>query len=472
MTRTAPPAASPRPVVRPFRAAALAIAAAAAGAVVAGAPRPAAAQTVMGYFPYWESGAASLPFDLLDVVAYFGAPVSAAGDVTGTNGWPADPEVAALLAGAAASGTKVVLSVTNFSATSIGALVGSPAARANFIAQIVPLVLDAGGNGVDIDFESVDTPDRDAFTTFMTELAAAFHAADPDSHVSLAAPAVDWWDSYDVAALLGAVDAIFIMGYNYHYGGGSPGPVAPIAGGGLWSPWINLDATVTTYLSLAPPGLESKILLGLPLYGFDWAAASDQAGAAATATGDAVVYATWLAGVAPGDVLWDAESATPWYAYQAPGGGWHQVWCEDATSLAAKMDLALDRGLGGFGFWALGYDGGDPAFWAEVESRAPAATPGTDAGAPGSDAASGPDAGAGPASDAAVATDGRPCGCAVVAVRGARGGGGGGDGGGGRGRGDGDRAGSAAVVLALAVGLGLGAAVAARRARARASRPR
>jgi spore germination protein len=444
MRHTVREAARPRRVVWRAGAVWLAAAAVATAAAVLGTPRPAAAQTVMGYFPYWESGAASLPFDVLDVVAYFGAPVNAAGDVTGTNGWPGDPEVAALLAGSAAAGTKVVLSVTNFSPTSIGSLVGSPAARANFIAQIVPLVLDAGGNGVDIDFESVDTPDRDAFTTFMTELAAAFHAADPESHVSLAAPAVDWWDSYDVGALLGVVDAMFIMGYNYHYGGGSPGPVAPIAGGGLWSPWINLDATVTDYLALAPPGLESKILLGLPLYGFDWAAASDQPGAAATATGNSVVYASWLAGVAPGDVQWDAESATPWFAYQAAGGGWHQVWCEDATSLAAKMDLALDRGLGGFGFWALGYDGGDPAFWAEVESRAPAVAPGTDAGAPGSDAAPDSDAGAAPASDGADTSEPpRPCGCAVLAVRG-------------------DRAGGAARVPGAAAFLALAAAAVAR----------
>jgi len=392
-----------------------AAAAAAAFALVLGAaPRPAAAQTVMGYYPYWESGWEALPYDLLDVVAYFAATVDAAGDVGGTNGWPDAPDVAGLIDATHAAGKKVVLAVTNFSPAAIGTLVGSASARANFIAQIVPLVRDAGGDGVDIDFEFVDTPDRDGFTTFMTELALAFHGADPASHVSLAGPAVDWWDSYDVGALLGAVDAIFIMGYNYHYAGGDPGPVAPIAGGGTWSSYINLPNTVDDYLALAPAGLESKLILGLPLYGFDWAASGPAAGAGATATGDAVFYDSWLTGVAPGDVAWDAESATPWYAYQV-GAAWHQVWCENATSLGMKMDLALDAGLGGFGFWALGYEGGDPAFWDEVEARRPA-PPGTDAGVAGTDAgAGGADAGL-PGSDAGDQVDPphQGCGCRVV----------------------------------------------------------
>jgi len=46
--------------------------------------------------------------------------------------------------------------------------------------------------------------------------------------------------------------------------------------------------------------------------------------------------------------------------------------CEDRQSLAGKFNLAASRGLGGVGFWALGYEGTRQDVWQELAKVFPA----------------------------------------------------------------------------------------------------
>ena len=45
---------------------------------------------------------------------------------------------------------------------------------------------------------------------------------------SLWPPLIDWNGSFDYDALVVASDALFIMGYGYHWSGGDPGPIGPM----------------------------------------------------------------------------------------------------------------------------------------------------------------------------------------------------------------------------------------------------
>jgi hypothetical protein len=42
------------------------------------------------------------------------------------------------------------------------------------------------------------------------------------------------------------------------------------------------------------------------------------------------------------------------------GGGWRATYVDSATSLAPKLAMADERGLAGAGFWAIGYERGQP----------------------------------------------------------------------------------------------------------------
>ena len=71
---------------------------------------------------------------------------------------------------------------------------------------------------------------------------------------------------------------------------------------------------------------------------------------------------------------WDAGICNPAIIWQE-GGVWHQVWYDDEQSLACKFDLVKQQGIGGMGYWALGYDNGYSEVWDALEAHFAAPAP-------------------------------------------------------------------------------------------------
>ena len=147
-----------------------------------------------------------------------------------------------------------------------------------------------------------------------------------------------------------------VMGYDYHWSGSTTtGPVAPLAGWGTY----NVAWTIADYVRWGAP--RSRMLLGVPYYGYRWPTASGDAGAATSGTGTALAYSTVVQEAEAHGRLWDATSSTPWYREQTPQ--WRQGWYDDAQSLGAKYARVVSEELAGVGIWALGYDGTRPELW-------------------------------------------------------------------------------------------------------------
>lgn len=368
-------------------------AACAASFAIASTPASAAAAEVMAFLPHWELGA-EIRWDVVDVVAYFDVDVGPDGRLGDASGFPDHPDVQDLLAGAEREGSRVVLTVTNFDNDEISALLGSDEARARFIDEAIDLVVGGGGHGINIDLEFVPGEDRDAFTSFVGEVAAAFRDAGAEHHISVSVPALNHGDAYDVAGLVEVADAVFIMGYDYHYRGGDPGPVAPLSVGALWPP-ADLELTAGIYTDPIDRTDRDRVILGLPLYGYDWPADSDQPLAETRGEAESVFYRDF--DDIPGELRWDEAAKAPWRVYE-DDGGYRQVWAENAESVAAKVDFALSEDLG-VGFWALGYADADPEVWDAVAARTGDEPPSGEADAgpgPGPDARGARDAGGGP----------------------------------------------------------------------------
>lgn len=324
-----------------------------------------AARIVFGYYPSWQAGQESFAWDLLTHVAVFDVSVSSTGTLSGTSFWRSS-QVGALIAEAHQHQVKVVLTVTNFDATSMHALLSSQAARQAATDALTQEGLGMQpGDGIDVDFEGLAMADRDAFTSWVAALTQAVHARKPSAEVSLAMPAVDWSHAYDVAGLAAASDLLMIMGYDYHWRTSAPGPVAPLSTGPPWSS-RDVESTVADYTSALGAAGLAKLVLGMPLYGYDYPSTSAVAGASATGAATAVVYRSARVQAQQYGRQWDQASQTPWYVYQS-GGAWHQVWYDDEQSLGLKIDLALREGLGGIGLWALGYE--DGSFWEVVRAK-------------------------------------------------------------------------------------------------------
>ncbi len=332
--------------------------------------------TVYGYHPYWGPDPTTLDFQRLTHLAIFAVEMESSGQLSGTDNWT---QVApAVIPLAHAAGVRVHLTLISFDDAQHAAILPHADKRAQVIQQLVELVTDHGGDGVNIDIEGMASTHRDDLVAFTQELKAALPPGQDD--VVHATPAIDWSGAYDYDALCAASDGLFIMGYGYHWSGGDPGPVAPLFGGSPWSAY-SLQWSVDDYLSWG--AWPDCLIMGLPTYGRDWPVSGDPAVVPgdASADGDAVVMSAAVDIAAAEGRLWDTVTHTP---YVIRSGS--QLWYDDTDSLADKIGWSLDQGLQGVGFWALGYEGDDPDFWQMVEDQAAGAdsgSPGADSGDPG-----------------------------------------------------------------------------------------
>lgn len=311
---------------------------------------------VFGWHPYWMGTAYNdYDFSLLSDISYFSYEVdTATGGYRTIHNWLTTD----VLPKAHQAGVRVNLCVTLFSGH--GAVLGNPTRRKRLIDNLVNLVQQRGGNGVNIDFEGMGASQRANFTAFIAELSSAFHTAIPNSQVSIAVPAVDWNNVMDAAALSASADLLIIMGYDYHWSTApNTGPVSPKNNGAFWNPY-DVTRSINSYLGKGVP--PEKLCLGIPYYGYDWAAADSTPSAATTGTGKAVLFSNAVLNAATHGRRWDLHSSTPYYLYQLDSV-WHQCWYDDAESLRKKYELAEMKRLAGVGIWALGYDGNRKDLW-------------------------------------------------------------------------------------------------------------
>jgi spore germination protein YaaH len=309
---------------------------------------------VYGYLPYWSSNLNTVAWDSLTHVAFFDVGVDSSGALTSTDRWTSVSSK--LLKRAEKYGVKVHLTVTCFDAAVMEAVLNNPSKRRKLVNALASLVNEAGAHGVSVDFEGVPFSVKKGLVSLVEEL------SEEVDEVTVATPAIDWNGSFDYDALAAASDALFIMGYGYHWSGGDPGPISPLQGGGIWGKY-SLSWSVQDHMEWGAPA--ERILLGLPLYGRNWPSTSTSVPGTATADGEAVVYRE---AVPAGESIgrnYDVQTDTP-YAFPSSK---HQLWYDDLQSLRAKVRYAVEQDLLGVGFWALNYDGGDEALWEMVQEE-------------------------------------------------------------------------------------------------------
>jgi hypothetical protein len=317
---------------------------------------------LFGFAPYWTLGRQA-GFDVRDLttVAYFGVDVASDGSlIQSGSGWDGyrSQALVDLIDRAHAAGARVVLTAKTFDGPTLDALSSGAETADRLASQLTAAIGQKHMDGANLDFEGLDGADRAGFARFVTRVSQLLHQADPHWQVTVdtyASSALDATGFFDIPALAAAVDGLFVMAYDMNHAS-SPSPVAPLTG----TAWNDTQA-VSAYVAVAPP---SKVLLGVPLYGYDWPTSDGSLGATATGAPTVVTYAQVAAAGRP--ERWDASSQVPWTAYQDGTGHWHEVYYDDPPSLSLKAQLADREGLRGLGIWALGMDGNDPAIMAAL----------------------------------------------------------------------------------------------------------
>lgn len=328
---------------------------------------------VAGYHPYWAGDAwTGYPWDALTELYFFEVEVAGDGTLRDAHGWP--DAWLPVLDRALAEGVQVALTVSMHDAEAFERLFPDPVAVDRLVDEILRLLTatpELSGIHLDIEvFQPVALAARDGFTTFVARLAERMDAVDPRLSLSVFTLAFDDDDAYDERTLAELADYVVVQGYDYHsLAEPNAGPLAAVDGWGR----LNWTHVVDRFEALGVPA--RKIVMAVPMYGYEWPTVSEEAGAATRGVGLAAPL------TAPPDVLpelprardqaerhgtlRDDMSGSPYYVFR-DAEGWRQGWFEDAGSLAAKYELVRRRGLGGVAIFPLAY--GDEEHWAALRA--------------------------------------------------------------------------------------------------------
>jgi len=230
-------------------------------------------------------------------------------------------------------------------------IVNDPALRASWIDQICQKVADAGADGASIDFEAGLAADRNAFSSFVSDLATRLHAQGQKLTIVSSAKIADVPNHprstfFDYKALSAVADHVFVMAWGIKWATSAPGAQDDIA-------WVT---KVANYVKTMPD--PSKFIMGTQLYAMDWASGG---GAAHPANSYEYQDAVALAATVGGTPRLDAPTDAMTFSYTGADGAPHAVWYSDATTVLHRLKVASDRGIG-FGVWRLGRE--DQALWA------------------------------------------------------------------------------------------------------------
>jgi len=217
--------------------------------------------------------------------------------------------------------------------------------------------------GWQLDFEGIGPADKLAYTRFVARVAARLHhdhrllsvAVVPrfsDTYPDNSAPGFhtgEWGAAFDFRRLGRVADFLVLMAYDQHTPSTPPGPVAG-------SDWVR--AALDYAVRRVPP---AKLLLGIPLYGREWAETSSGIASHSLAYKDLKPFLE-----DPGSERhWDDLARTTWFQLRE-GETLRTAWFDDAPSLREKLKLVQLYHLRGYAAWRLGVE--DPEFWEEVTS--------------------------------------------------------------------------------------------------------
>ena len=331
-------------------------------------PSPTYQPRLFGFLPYWNLNKVNrASLSSLTDVAYFALDLNADGTIKENinrrekdPGWYSFttkflPQKNTLLP----QGAKSHLVINFQDNDAITAFLKDLNAQKISLQTINNLVNQYSFDGLNLDFETSD-PNQAAlansFTQYISALSTQLKQNHPPTILSLDvyANAASTAKIWNLPQLEPFVDYFIIMTYDYTRPS-SPvaGPVAPIypAPTSRHALLVNLKE----YSQVLP---KEKILIGIPLYGYEWQTESTNAYAPTfKGTGRLATLGRIqsLIDTLPLTILKDPDTLASRLSI-IDGGHFFQIYFEDLSTLKAKAKLALDSRLGGLAFWAMGYE--------------------------------------------------------------------------------------------------------------------
>ena len=211
--------------------------------------------------------------------------------------------------------------------------------RQNLITQLVSAAVNAGIDGINVDFEQLSEDVGIHFLEFLRELSIECHKNNLVLSVDNPVPE-DFTSHYDRAEQGKVVDYVIIMGYDEHYvGSEEAGSVASL-------PWV--EQGVIDTIAEVP---AQRVINAVPFYTRLWKteAGSLSSEAIGMDTAQEVVNTN------NAQVYWDSDVSQNYGSFEKEGCT-YQIWIEDSQSIAAKVQLVPKYNLAGVAAWKLGFE--------------------------------------------------------------------------------------------------------------------
>jgi spore germination protein YaaH len=322
---------------------------------------PISKKLVLGYGTYYYSGDNSSYNSLtkygsyIDELATHTYSINSSGSLVITGGGFPTSQVSY----ANSESIKTLAAIRNeegdrFSGVLASTILNNPEVKSKLINDILNTVKTKNYKGVNIDFEMLNSKDRDSYTAFIKEVSEKLHN---DGYIlTLAVPAKTfdsdkayWTYAYDYKQLGTYADQVVLMTYDEHWQSGTPGPIASAG-------WVQ---QVVNYAASVIP--KNKIILGLATYGYDW----KLSGGYAKSYSIQGAYNTAANNNA--EIQWDDTAKVPYFMYTDSTGEERIVYFEDSTSISYKLNIVNNSNLGGVAIWRLGLE--DQKYWTTIKDK-------------------------------------------------------------------------------------------------------
>lgn len=331
---------------------------------------------VIGFLPYWLIAKADKDYSpYITTLTYFGLTIEADGhiqkytdedEIEGEPGWVALSSGRAdeILTDAKKDGKTLSLLIFRADNEAITELLSDPIEHAAaLIEDVTPIMKAYGFRDLNIDIEHVGRAtddERQRFTTFLTRVKSGVKKNKLGTlTVEITGSDLIKQNLSNPKAIGAIADYVVIMAYDYHYAGSEvTGPVAPLGGGGDDAEY-DTKIALQKALDIIP---AEKIILGIPLYGYQWETIDDSPRSAVIpGTGQTASHRRveeQLSSCTDCTVGIDKPAKEPYVIYHEDGDEvYDQIFYPDEASTQAKIDLANAKEIGGIALWALGYEG-------------------------------------------------------------------------------------------------------------------
>ncbi|MCX8074936.1 MAG: glycosyl hydrolase family 18 protein [Clostridia bacterium] len=246
------------------------------------------------------------------------------------------------------NGYKVWPIITNgidsvsYSPEDTSAMLNSEYNREQFIKNILKVMENNKLDGINIDFESMKTEDKDIYTQFIRELAPLVRKLGKTVSVDM------YFVAYIDRARVGeATDYVVLMGYDQRGNwSNTSGSISEVS-------WV--ESNVSSLINDSEID-SKKIILGIPFYTRLWTEKTGSSKPTTTVYSmqDCITFINRY-GVTP---VWD-ENAGQNYAQVEKGDTTYKLWIEDVNSIKKRVETVKKYNLAGVSAWRKGLETSD-----------------------------------------------------------------------------------------------------------------